>query len=93
MWFVKGDDSTYVVRKERKIPYILQKFFMVVTYCDEEKGEWYMLMLAELRKTLSDDYKVYLDIALQGKKGPSAKDLRMMAFMKNLYGEYPPQNI
>ena len=87
MWFVKGDDSTYVVRKERKIPYILQKFFMVVTYCDEEKGEWYMLMLAELRKSLSDDYKVYLDIALQGKKGPSAKDLRMMSFMKNLYGE------
>ena len=36
--FVKGDDSTYVVRKERKIPYILQKYFMVVTYCDEEKG-------------------------------------------------------
>lgn len=60
MWFVKVDDSTYVVRKERK--------------------------------SLSDDYKVYLDIALQGKKGPSAKDLRMMAFMKNLYGEYP-QNI
>lgn len=56
---LKGDDSTYVVRKERKIPYILQKFFMVVTYCDEEKGEWYMLMPAELRKALSDDYKVY----------------------------------
>ena len=36
--FVKGDDNTYVVRKERKIPYILQKYFMVVTYCDEEKG-------------------------------------------------------
>lgn len=31
--------------------------------------------------------KVYLDLALQGKNGPSAKDLRMMAFMKNLYGE------
>ena len=31
--------------------------------------------------------KVYLDLALQGKKGPSAKDLRMMAFMENLYGE------
>lgn len=51
-----------------------------------------MLMPAELRKALSDDYKVYLDFALQGKKRPSAKDLRMMAFMKNLYGEYP-QNI
>lgn len=60
---------------------------MVVTYCDEEKGEWHMLMPTELRKSLSDDYKVYLDIALQGKKGPSAKDLRMMAFMNNLYGE------
>ena len=46
-----------------------------------------MLMPAELRKSLSDDYKVYLDIALQGKKGPSAKDLRMMSFMKKLYGE------
>ena len=49
-----------------------------------------MLMPAELRKSLSDDYKVYLDIALQGKKGPSAKDLRMMSFMKNLYGEEIP---
>lgn len=31
--------------------------------------------------------EVYFDLALQGKKGPSAKDLRMMAFMKNLYGQ------
>ena len=36
--FVKGDNSTYVVRKERKIPYILQKYYMVLTYCNEEKG-------------------------------------------------------
>lgn len=27
------------------------------------------------------------DLALQGKKGSSAKDLRMMALMKDLYGE------
>lgn len=27
------------------------------------------------------------DLALQDKKGSSAKDLRMMAFMKDLYGE------
>ncbi|CDD04606.1 unknown [Prevotella sp. CAG:592] len=27
------------------------------------------------------------DLALQGKKGPLAKDLRKMAFMKDLYGE------
>lgn len=46
-----------------------------------------MLMPAELRKSLSEYYKAYLDLALQGKKGSSAKDLRMMAFMKDLYGE------
>ena len=85
--FVKGDDNTYVVRKERKTPYILQKYYMVVTYCDEEKGEWHMLMPAELRKALSDNYKVYLDLALQGKKGPSVKDLRMMAAIKLFMGE------
>ena len=85
--FVKGDDNTYVVRKERKTPYILQKYYMVVTYCDEEKGEWHMLMPAELRKVLSDDYKVYLDLALQGKKGPTTKQLRMMAAIKLFMGE------
>ena len=54
---VKGDDSTYVVRKERKTPYIHQKYYMVVIYCDDEKEEWHMLMPTELRKALSDDYK------------------------------------
>lgn len=85
--FVKGDDSTYVVRKQRKTPYILQKYYMVVTYVDAEKGEWHMLMPTELRKALSQDYKVYLDLALQGKKGPSAKELRLMAAMKEYFGE------
>lgn len=85
--FVKGDDSTYVVRKQRKTPYILQKYYMVATYNDVEKGEWHMLMPTELRKALSQDYKVYLDLALQGKKGPSAKELRLMAAMKEFFGE------
>lgn len=30
--FVRGGDDTYVVRKQRKTPYILQKYFLVVTY-------------------------------------------------------------
>ena len=46
-----------------------------------------MLMPTELRKALSQDYKVYLDLALQGKKGPSAKELRLMATMKEFFGE------
>ncbi len=85
--FVKGDNTTYVVRKKRKSAYILQKYYLVVTYCDEEKQEWHLLMPSELRKALSTNYNFYLDLALQGKKGPSAKDLRMMNFMSRLYGE------
>lgn len=46
-----------------------------------------MLMPSDLCKALSADYKFYLNLALQGKKGPSVKDLRMMAMMKRLYGE------
>lgn len=60
---------------------------MVATYNDVEKGEWHMLMPTELRKALSQDYKVYLDLALQGKKGPSAKELRLMAAMKEFFRE------
>ena len=83
--FVHGDDSTYVVRKERKTAYILQKYYLVCTFWDKEKQEWHMLMPAELRKALATCYKFYLDLALQGKKGPSAKELRMLAMMKSLY--------
>ena len=40
--FVKGNDDTYVVRKQRKTFYILQKYYLVLTYCDDTKGEWHM---------------------------------------------------
>ena len=46
--FVKGNDDTYVVRKQRKTFYILQKYYLVLTYCDDTKGEWHML---EARKS------------------------------------------
>ena len=49
--------------------------------------EWHMLMPSDIRKALSVDYKFYLDLALQGQKGPSAKDLRRMAFLSQLFGE------
>ena len=48
--FVRGGDDIYVVRKQRKTPYILQKYLLVVTYCDDEKNEWHMLMPTELRE-------------------------------------------
>lgn len=37
-------DTTYVVRKQRKTSYILQKYYLVVTYCNEAKGEWQMFI-------------------------------------------------
>ena len=85
--FVKGDDSTYVVRKQRKTCYMLQKYYLVVTYCDEEKGEWHMLMPKELRESLSASLPFFLDLAIKGIKAPSAKELRMMSMMNRLLGE------
>lgn len=85
--FVKGDANTYVVRKMRKTQYKLQKLYLVATYEDKETQEWYMLMPDELREVLSKDYKFYLDLAEKGQKGPTAKQLRMMAAMKRIMGE------
>ena len=85
--FVKGDANTYVVRKMRKTQYKLQKLYLVATYCDDANQEWYMLMPGELREVLAKDYKFYLDLAEKGQKGPTAKQLRMMAAMKRIMGE------
>ena len=85
--FVKGDDKTYVVRKQRKTHYTLQKYYLVLTYCDETKGEWHMLMPKEVRAALAPDLPFYLDCATNGVKSPSAKDMRLMSMLQRLYGE------
>ena len=85
--FVKGDANTYVVRKMRKTQYKLQKLYLVATNEDKENQEWHMLMPDELREALSSNYKFYLDLAEKGQKGPTAKQLRMMAAMKRIMGE------
>ena len=85
--FVKGGDDTYVVRKQRQTFYILQKYFLVVTYCDEAKGEWHMLMPKALRESLATSLPFYLDCAMKGVKAPSAKELRMMSAMREFFGK------
>lgn len=85
--FVKGGANTYVIRKIRKTQYKLQKLYLVATYCDEEKQEWHMLMPDELRGALSNNYRFYLDLAEKGQKGPTAKQLRMIAAMRQIMGE------
>ena len=42
--FVTASANAYVVRKIRKTLYKLQKFGLVLTYEDDAKGEWHMLM-------------------------------------------------
>ena len=83
--FVKGGDDTYVVRKQRQTFYILQKYFLVVTYCDEAKGEWHMLMPKALRESLATSLSFYLDCAMKGVKAPSAKELRIMSMMGKFF--------
>ena len=61
--------------------------YLVVTYCDEEKGEWHMLMPKELRESLSASLPFFLDLAIKGIKAPSAKELRMMSMMNRLLGD------
>lgn len=82
--FVRSGEDTYVTRKARKTEYKLQKFGLVLTYIDEAKGEWKMLMPDCVRNSLSAGYKFYLQLAEAGKKAPSPKELRMMAFMHHL---------
>ena len=86
--FVKGGANTYVVRKMRKTQYKLQKLYLVATYCDEVNQKWQMLMPNELREVLEKDYKFYLELVENGQKGPAAKQLRMMAAMKRIMGDF-----
>lgn len=81
--FVKGDASTYVVRKTQ---YKLQKLFLVATYEDKENQKWHMLMPSELTKALTTSLNFYLDMANKGIKAPSAKQLRMMSALGQFLG-------
>ena len=83
----KAGANQYVVVKMRKTPYKLQKFGLVLTYEDFEKGEWHLLMPDCVRESLAESYPAYLDMAVKGVKPPSAKELRMMTALQRLMGE------
>lgn len=85
--FVKSGPNHYAIRKMRKTYYKLQQYGLVLTYKDMEKQEWHMLMPDEVRESLKEDYKYYLDLAEAGQKLPSKKELRMMEMLNYLMGE------
>lgn len=83
---INAGPDTYVEKKLRKSPYMLQKWGLVLTHEDEVNGKWYLLMPDEVREVLSTVAASYIAMAKEGKKGPSAKDLRMTSFMADLLG-------
>ena len=85
--FVKGGNATYVTRKQRKTYYMLQKYYLVLTNCDDANDQWHMLMPKEVREALAHSLPFYLDCAMKGVKAPSPKELRMMSMLQRLYGE------
>ena len=71
--FVTASANAYVVRKIRKTLYKLQKFGLVLTYEDDAKGEWHMLMPDSVRDSLAD----FMNYINAGQPIPSAKEIRM----------------
>lgn len=84
--FIQAGPNAYITRKARKMEYKLQKYGLVLTYIDEKKGEWQMLMPDSVRIALAPDLPLYLDMARQGKKGPTPKELRMMEAFGQFFG-------
>lgn len=76
--------NTYVEKKWRKSLYMLQKWGLVLTYEDEPNDRQYLLMPDGVREALATVSAPYIVLAKEGKKGPSAKDLRMVSMMASL---------
>lgn len=85
--FVTASANAYVVRKIRKTLYKLQKFGLVLTYEDDAKGEWHMLMPDSVRDSLADFVPQFMNYINAGQPIPSAKEIRMrMALHRFLDG-------
>lgn len=76
--FITTSANAYVVRKIRNSPYKLQKFSLVLTYEDNVKGEWYMLMPDSVRDSLTDLVPQFMNYINVGQPIPSAKEIRIL---------------
>lgn len=84
--FVTAGANAYVVRKIRKTPYKLQKFGLVLTYEDDAKGEWHMLMPDSVRDSLSDLVPQFMNYINAGQPIPTAKEVRIGIAMRSFMG-------
>lgn len=58
--FVNGGKNIHVVRKMRTKPYLLQKYCLVLTYCDEENKQCPLLMPDEMQESLAKRLPIFL---------------------------------
>lgn len=83
---IKAGPDSYLEKKWRKSLYMLQKWGLVLTYEEGAYDRQYLLMPDEVRKALASVSSDYITMAKEGKKGPSAKELRMASMMADLLG-------
>lgn len=83
---INAGPNTYLEKKWRKSLYMLQKWGLVLTYEDEANGKQFLLMPDEVREALASVSNAYIAMAKEGKKGPSAKELRIASMMPDLLG-------
>ena len=83
---IKAGPNNYVEKKLRKTFYMLQKWGLVLTHEDLAKNKWYLLMPDEVRTALESVSGPYIAMAKEGKKGPTAKELRMASIMGDILG-------
>lgn len=83
---VKAGASADVPRKKRKMPYMLQKLGLVITY--DKEDDWQMLMPDKVRESLADLLPDFMKIIEDGLPTPTYKQLRMMEAMDYIMGKY-----
>ncbi len=83
---INAGANNYVAKKSRKSEYMMQKWGLVLTYEDVADNKWHLLMPDEVREALASVAAPYIELAKEGKKGPSAKDLRMASFIADFLG-------
>lgn len=85
--FVNAGADKYVVCKRRKTEYKLQQYGLVLTYEDDANDQWHLLMPDQVRESLAQSYKAYLNFAEKGIKAPTPKDFRFMSMLDALSGD------
>ena len=82
--FVEAGANQYIIRKQRKTPYKLQKYALVATYEDDKAAQWHMLMPDEVREAFAPHIDEALAFKEKFPKKLTHKEKSMIALMDYL---------